>query len=113
MHEDEIYVNLETLGQGAAVERFNEQWDLALANIKDQNTSATAVREVTLKVKLRPNEDRDRVIVDIECAAKVAPPKTVGSLIYLGKLEGKIVASENNPKQPSLYRDIATAEREA
>lgn len=112
MADDDIYVNLETLAQGAAVERFNDQWGEVLNNIKDPNTSATAKRVVTLQVELKPSEDRDRVQITINCAAKLAPPKSVESLAYLSKLDGKAVACENNPRQPTLYRDVPTAERQ-
>lgn len=42
---DPIYVNLETIGEGAAVELFNKAFEEVLENIKDQNTKAATRRE--------------------------------------------------------------------
>lgn len=112
MDDRETYVNLETLANGAAVERFNDAWDEAMKNIKDPNTSPTAAREVVLKVKIKPSEDRDRAQIKIECTPKLAPAKPVDELVYISKLGDKAVAVENNPRQPRLYDHVATAGRE-
>ena len=47
--EDENGVRLETLGQGAAVERFNLALQDALDNIQDVNTPAKTKRVATRK----------------------------------------------------------------
>jgi hypothetical protein len=107
--DDPNYVNLETLGEGMAVERFNDAWQQVLENIKDPNTKATTIREVTLKVKIKPSEDRDRALVTLEAIPKLAPAKVIDTLVYLSKLrdEGvlKTVASEHIPKQPRIFAD--------
>lgn len=105
------FVNLETLSNGAAVERFNDELSKVLSNIKDPNTTATAARKVVLTVTFKPaNEDRDRAFVSIDCSSKIAPPKPVETLIYVAKHEGEVVACENNPKQPRLYSDAELKE---
>lgn len=99
----ENVVSLSTLGNGAAVELFQAELQKVLDNIVDENTKPTAVREVTLKVKIKPSEDRDYGEVSISCVAKLAPLAPFGTNFFIGKHRGKGVAQEHNPKQAKLF----------
>jgi hypothetical protein len=75
----EQFVSLENLGGGAgkdtsaAIELFNAEFQRVLDNIADENTKPTAAREVNLKIKIKPDEDRELCKVEIHANSKLAP----------------------------------------
>jgi hypothetical protein len=111
MEEERPGVRLDTLNQGAAVEMFGRELEKVLTNITDPNTSATAVREITIKVTFKPNEDREVGIVGIAAASKLAPFKPVQTMVYIGMRKGKPTAMENNPKQLAFEQIRPASER--
>ena len=94
-------VSLATLGRGAVIERFDDELRRVLENIMDPNT-ADGAREVIVKVKIEPNEERNSASVGIFVASKVQGPKAVPTIIYMGKDRGQAVAFEYNPEQLKL-----------
>lgn len=98
----ERIVSLDTLGNGAAMEMFGDELQRVLDNIIDPNTDPKAIREVTLKVKIKPDEDREMGNVTIATASKLAPVKSVDTIVFIGQVEGKAIATERNPKQPAF-----------
>jgi hypothetical protein len=96
-------VSLTTLGDGAAIELFQVELQKALDNIVDENTRPTAVREVILKVRIKPSGDRDYGEVSVSCVSKLAPLSPFGTNFFIGKHRGKGVALEHNPKQAILF----------
>lgn len=100
MESENMVVTLYTLGAGAAHELFQEELTKVIENILDVNTDGDAMREVTLKVKIKPDKgERGVADVLISCTSKLAGLNSVGSRFYLGKHEGKPIAYEHNPKQ--------------
>lgn len=57
----ETLLGLENLKDGAAVEMLNDELQRVLANIQDVNTDSKQVRELNLKIKIKPSEGRFRV----------------------------------------------------
>lgn len=94
-------VSLATLGRGSAIERFDDELKRVLENIMDPNT-ADGVREITVKVRIEPNEERNNAAVGIFVTSKVQGPKAVPTIIYMGKDRGAAVAFEYNPEQLQL-----------
>lgn len=94
-----LEVSLDTLAGGAAVERFNYELRRALENIGDFNTRADQVRSVTLTLKMKPSDDRSFINADIQVSSKLAPIRPEPTSIYLTQSDGKIRATEYNPKQ--------------
>ena len=107
MAEEKEHVSLENLGAGAATELFDLELQRVLENISDKNTKPTALREVTLKIKIKPSEDRDYGEVEISCVAKLAPVKPFPTNIFIGRHLGRTVATEHNPKQAKLFETPA------
>lgn len=103
---DEQFVTLVSLGQGAALEKFQDTLDRVLENILDPNTKATAVRSVTLTVTFKPDEDRSFANAVIDVKGKLAPPKPVGTAIYIGKRGGLAVATERDARQMKLDDNV-------
>lgn len=99
----ENVVSLSTLGNGAAVQLFQVELQKVLDNIVDENTNPKAIREVTLKVKVKPDEDRDYGQVSISCTSKLAPMAPFGTNFFIGKRGRQGVAQEHNPKQAKLF----------
>lgn len=100
---DEEYVDLVNLGRGAAVELLNDALNRVWDNVLDPNTAPKATRNVVLTVTIKPNEDRNIATALIDVKAKLAPPKGVGTVVYVGKdKSGQGVAMEHNPRQPEL-----------
>ncbi len=106
MNDNEVFVSLDTLGQGAAVEMFNEELKKVLENILDVNTKATTTRAVTLTVTIKPDENRNYSNAVIEAKSKVAPVKGVGLPIYVGRHGGQAVATERDTRQLEFKDNI-------
>lgn len=100
---EEQGISLETLNQGAAVERFNLALQEALNNIQDINTPAKTARSVTLKCTIKPDEDRGIANVKVDVIPKLAPVTPFDVRVFLGRdKEGKGYATEYHPNQPAL-----------
>lgn len=96
-------VSLDTLADGAAVERFNYELQKALENIGDINTSAGATRSVSLIIKMKPNEERTGAAVSIEIKSTLASIKPEATYFHLTNHGSSVVATEYNPKQERFH----------
>ncbi len=106
MAEEVERLSLATLLDGVAVARFDDELAKVLRNIVDPNTPAEAKREVTLKVSIKPDRDRDLGKVAVSVSSKLAPPEMVGTRIFIAQTRSGPVATEHNPNQPSLPMDM-------
>ena len=100
-------VQLQTICEGAVEERFAEQLQRVLENIADPNTPAKTAREIVVRVIFSPNADRDVAAVGLSVEAKLAPNNPLGSTVFIGRKDGRLLAIENNPKQQALFNDEA------
>ena len=85
MFTKEEPVSLTNLGEGAAIELFNEELQKVLDNIVDPNTKPKQAREVVLRVKITPDEERDIGDIEITCISKPAPAKGFTTKCILGR----------------------------
>lgn len=92
-------VSLANLGRGAAIEQFDEEFGRIVENILDPNTLSTAERSITLKVTLKPNENRDFCLVGVACNSKLSPVKSFQTQVFIGRNAQGIMATEHNPQQ--------------
>lgn len=100
---EEKGISLDTLNQGAAVERFNMALQEVLDNIQDPNTEPKAARTVTLKCTIKPDDDRGVGNIKIEVVAKLAPVAPFDVRVFLGcDKDGKGYASEYHPNQQTI-----------
>lgn len=97
-----VTVSLDTLGGGAAVERFQYEFMRVLDNIIDLNTNPTATRQVQLTVKIKPNEDRTFCINEILVTSKLAPVKPAVTSMHVSQTLNGAVATEFNPQQQNI-----------
>jgi len=77
-------VKLNTLAGGALLERFDDAWQEVLDNIQDIDTEAKDRREITIKVSISPDSARDTGSVKIAVTKKLAGPRLVETVIFLG-----------------------------
>lgn len=98
-YEDVTLVNL---NNGAAVELFDLELRRVIENIEDENVKPDAVREITLKVTIKPNEDRDLAAVAISCKSKLAATKPHGHYMTLVYDGNKTRAMTTHIEQPEL-----------
>jgi hypothetical protein len=97
-------LSFQNLGGGAAEEKFNDVLDEVLENILDPNTRAETVREITMKIKIKPSEKRDSADVIISCDPKLAPQKVFPTKIFLGRgVTGHPEAHEITASQYDLF----------
>lgn len=78
-------VSFESLANRAAIERADLELARVLANIQDVNTSSKVVREVNIKIKIKPSDDRGAGEVEIQATSKLAPVSEHVTQIYIGK----------------------------
>lgn len=71
-----LELNVATLSQGGAVERFQDELSRVIANITDPNTPAKKTRTVTLKMTIKPNEQRNMAEVLVATSSTVCPAYT-------------------------------------
>jgi len=94
--------SLANLNSGAVEELFDAELKKLLANIADPNTKAELVREITIKIKVRPNETRESAITQIAVTGKYAPIKPHEGFVLFGNDGAKITAYTADVKQPEL-----------
>lgn len=103
---EEVPVTLVSLGDGAAVEKFDIELERVLKNIADPNTDPTAVRKITLTVSIKPNQERTIGTVNINATSKLSSGKGHETVVYVVKRGGQVSAVESNPAQMSIPGDV-------
>ena len=99
-----VPIDLFTVNDGAMAEGFGIELQKALDNIADINTPATATREVTLKLILKPHSDRTVIETEFKCSSRLADIETHKSKIYVGKTaSGHLIAFKDDPRQLILF----------
>jgi len=102
-------MTLETLAGGAAGELFLHELERVAENILDVNTEADAVRSITLKVTIKPGDERGSAGVTVTCASKLGPQKGAATTMFLGRrIGGKPIVTQFDQKQMQLAFDKET-----
>jgi len=111
MEKENVELSLANLKDGAAIEMFDTvlKNDL-MPNIQDPNTEHKPEREITLRVKFKPDEDRFLNIVGIECwPSKLAKRKMITTQVAMDvDRDGAIIAKEVIPAQRSFINELET-----
>ena len=93
--------SLSELMDGGVEERFNAELARVWDNVYDPNTDARKVREVTLKIKILPNERRDACDFKVSCSSKLAPAVDLTQTVMLQmNADGSITATERTEQIP-------------
>ncbi len=97
-------LNLGSIARGAAIELFEQGLEKVIANVADKSTDATAPREIVLRFKFKPDDDRRSCIVGTTLTTKLAGCEEHVSKIYLGKDDkGHSYAFDTDPRQEILF----------
>jgi len=64
-----------------------------LANIADPNTDFKPVREITLKVKLKPSSTRESADTTVQVTSKLAPFAPTSTTLYLDSVQETVFQS--------------------
>ena len=98
-------VSLVNLKDGAAIEMFDYELQRILDNIVDPNTNPETKREVTLKVSIKPDENREIGAVEITCVPKLAGQKSEMARIIIGRTGNRGEGRELVTAQQEMFQD--------
>lgn len=98
-------ISLTNIGDGAAVEMFDEALGKILENILDINTDAKTKRVITLKMTISPAENRDCSAIGIEVVPKFAPDKAFETQALMGRDEHTGMAKMAEYSNRKLFDD--------
>ena len=99
-------IGLEDVGLGVITERFKDEQVRVIENILDLNSDAKAVREITIKIKFKPDpEDREKIDLEATVSSQLAPNKPYISKAIVGidEITGEVDSVERVPSQLPLF----------
>lgn len=106
MSEEQSSMTLSNIGGGVVEEKFAEELQKVLNNIVDVNTEVRAMREIIIKIKFKPDEERNSSAVTVSTSCKLAGDKAYDTRTFIGKrADGTGEAHEHNPKQMQFMFD--------
>lgn len=91
--------DLQEVAGGALQEKISRELQKVLNNMMDPNTPWKNKRQITIKMTLEQNEDRDDCKVDIQVETKLAPVKSIETRFNLGRNldNGEVEIAEYGP----------------
>lgn len=93
--------SLSELMDGGVEERFNDALRRIWENVFDPNTDPGKVRELDLKIKIKPTENRDACAFSVDVITKTAPPVPLTQTVMLQvRSDGTVVATERTSQVP-------------
>lgn len=88
-------LKISNLANGAVVERADWELKKILKNIADPNTDPLKARELTIKLKIKPDETREISDVEISCSSKIVAGKPIKTRMFMSEDgDGGFVAQE-------------------
>ncbi len=94
-------MKLSSLAEGAIEESFDREMSRVIKNIEDLSTSSSAVRVITIQVKIKPGDDRATWVAEGKVTSKLAPAKGIITQGYFDlDASRKIVAVEHKKPEP-------------
>ncbi len=110
MQQEFQEITLGNIGQGAGEEMFQEELKKVISNIQDPNTVAEATREINLKIRMKPNLERDGFASEISVSSKVVPISPSSQYVHLSRANGRLSAFQQTRKQSDLFKDTEIKE---
>lgn len=89
----EQLADLNTVGGGAAAERFATELRAVLENIRDVNTSWKGKRKIKMEWTFEPDEERQVCKVTLTAQHSVPGTKPVSEVLYVARHEGELVGT--------------------
>ena len=88
------------MARGAVIERINLEMYKAMENIQDLNTEPSKARQITIKVTMKPDNNRENIKVSYQVQSTLAPAAPIETSLYAGMHQGQLYAVENVPQIP-------------
>lgn len=98
-------VSLENILVGAVTEKFEYELKKVKANITDPNTDWKKAREITIKIRFSPNEDRNKLSTTASVASKLCPVKDSVGVISMTQQNGKLEMFQEMSQELPLFPD--------
>jgi hypothetical protein len=103
-------LSLDRLNNGALLEMFRREMGRVAMNIGDRNTSSTAKRTITIKLDIRPDDDREAGEVETTVSSKLCPAKSVKGQFLFGinatSKEGEVAVFSGIKGQMNLDGEV-------
>lgn len=93
-------VNILEVARGAIGEKLGYELAAVVKNINDPNTKADAVRELTIKVSLKPDSERRNISMSTQVKSKLVPTNNIETSLYLTEDNGNPALVEMTPQIP-------------
>lgn len=103
---EEQPITLLTMAGGAVEELFERELERVTIDILDLNTEATAMRTISVQIKIKPDENRNFGVVGVTVDSKIGATKAIGAMFSFGKRGGRAIAVEHNPAQQQLFEPL-------
>ena len=87
---------------GYVDEVFQTELNEVLMNIMDPNTDPEKKREITIKISLTPNKERNRATTTISISSKTCPVAATETILFFGVQNGVVCAQEHYANQLEL-----------
>jgi hypothetical protein len=104
--------SLETIGDGQAIQKFNHELQRAIENCLDINTELNFTREVILKIKIKPSEDRQTAAIHFQASSKIAPDAPGQDQMYFGKNNQAFINSAKQITFEDYTQSVSEIEQE-
>ena len=91
--------SLSDLMDGGVEERFNAVLDEVWANVYDPTTEAKKTREITLKIKITPNDRRDSCDFRVSVVPKLASKVDLSQTVMLTVRDDRTVLATERTEQ--------------
>lgn len=99
-------MNLGNLCEGKILEVVDSTIEKVLKNIVDPTTAAEQKREIIIKLKFEPAENRELGTVSFTCEAKLASIKPAkGNFFIARRTDGSVRGYARDPKQSELFEE--------
>lgn len=93
-------INLLDMMGGAVGERVSYELAKIMRNCKDLNTEPKKARTLSIEFAITPTEARDSAAIRVSVKSKLAPVKSLGSILLIGGTADDPVVMEYTPQVP-------------
>lgn len=90
------------MARGAILERADYEMTRLIDNIIDPNTPATAKRKLTLTLELKPDDNRQTIMVSCSAKSALAPTSPVVTTLYVADGETVVEMAPQIPGQMTV-----------
>ena len=95
-------ITLNNINRGMVGQLFDRELQEVLENIRDTRTSPTAARTITLKIKIKPEQDRHATDIEVSADCSLAPRQGSKGMMFLSFDGEEVKATTTDPRQMNL-----------